>query len=143
MTNTHLPQNWIQKLCALLSVTGWLTGNLPHQVGRFFVAWAQAEGGTARWNPLNTTDHIRDAFGAWQGADYNSTGVANYSSPFHGIVATAATLLEGPYSSLLDALRGAAATGITAEQLVSQHEAEIKTWGTNPSLMLEILKTTP
>lgn len=140
---SHLPSHWIEKLCAILSVDGWRTGVFPHQVTRFFTAWAQAEGGTAAWNPLNTTEHVHSTdFGDWQTSpDYNSVGVANYKTQALGIMATSVTLLAGRFDSLLGDLRTADTTGATAEDLVKGHEVEIKTWGTSPTLMLEVLKT--
>lgn len=53
------------------------------------VSWIQAEGGTARWNPLNTT---HDAPGA---TDYNSVGVKNYPTYAVGLQATIDTLNYG------------------------------------------------
>lgn len=53
------------------------------------VSWIQAEGGTARNNPLNTT---HDAPGAW---DYNSVGVKNYPTYAVGLQATIDTLNYG------------------------------------------------
>lgn len=143
MSQKHLPQNWIQKLCVELSVTGWITGNFPHEAVRLFTAWAQAEGGTAQWNPLNTTDHVSDGFGAWQAADYNSVGVCNFNNPWQGIAATAATFLSNQaFTVLLEAIRALGTSGKTAEQIVQGHETAIKTWGTNPNTILEVLKTT-
>jgi len=137
----HLPQNWIEKLCVHLSIPGWMQGKFPHQTVRFFEAWAQAEGGSAEWNPLNTTNHVKDAWGPWQGADYNRITVANYKTPFDGIAATAATLLHSTtWTNLLADLR---ANTYKAEDLVKRNEGEIREWGTNPDLMLEILGTTP
>jgi hypothetical protein len=53
------------------------------------VSWMQAEGGDARFNPLNTTEE-------WQGAtDYNSVGVKNYRTLEDGLAATARTLNYG------------------------------------------------
>lgn len=144
MSQKHLPQNWIQKLCVQLSVQGWTTGTFPHQIVRLFTAWAQAEGGTAQWNPLNTTDHVTDAFGAWQGPDYNSVGVCNFNNPWQGIAATAATFLSNTaFALLLEAIRNAETSGQTAEQIVQGHETAIKTWGTSPATILAVLKTTP
>lgn len=143
MSGTHLPDNWIQKLCVDLGITGWLNGVFPHQVVRLFTAWAQAEGGTATWNPLNATNHASDAFGAWQNADYNSIGVCNYKTPWRGIMVTAATLLEGPYAGIVAALRNAEGSGATAEQIVNANASEFRTWGTNPTTILAVLKTTP
>lgn len=144
MSQTHLPQNWIQKVMVLLSIPGWISGHYYHQIVRFFEAWAQAEGGTAEWDPLNTTDHISDAWGPWYIKDYNSTGVVNYESPWKGIVGTAATLLESTvFQAIVQDLRTAEGNKLTAEQLVNRHKDAIHTWGTNPDLMLQILKTTP
>jgi len=53
------------------------------------VAWMQAEGGNASWNPLNTT---HDAPGA---TDYNWVGVKNYPTAKVGIAATVETLNYG------------------------------------------------
>lgn len=53
------------------------------------VAWMQAEGGAALWNPLNTT---HEAPGA---TDYNWVGVKNYPTARSGIRATIETLNYG------------------------------------------------
>ena len=53
------------------------------------VAWMQAEGGSASWNPLNTT---HDAPGA---TDYNSVGVKNYPDERVGVAMAAETLNYG------------------------------------------------
>lgn len=144
MSGTHLPDHWIQKVCVLLGVPSWLNGVFPHQVVRLFTAWSAAEGGGAEWDPLNTTDHASDTFGSWQGVDWNSIGVANFTTPFHGVVVTAATLLENTaFAGILAALRGAEMAGTTAEQIVNDNAAEFRTWGTSPSTILAVLKTTP
>lgn len=138
MTQSHLPQNWIQKLCVMLSIGDWIHGNFSHEAIRFFTAWAKAEGGTAEWNPLNTTDHIADAWGQWQGSDYNRITVSNFLHPWQGIAATGATILQSSsFDGILADLR---ADKYTAEQIVQRNTAEIKTWGTNPTLVLEVLK---
>lgn len=62
-------------------------------------AWHKAEGGTAKWNPLNTT---HDAQGA---TEYNSVGVKNYPSEAIGVSATIKTLLNGNYGKILVELR--------------------------------------
>lgn len=150
MTSTHFPPNWIERICAILNVHGWLQGQFPHQVIRFFTAWAQAEWSpgsgqpAADWNPLNSTEHVYAGLdrngAAWQAAtDFNGAHVCDYLKPTYGVMATAATLLDGNFNKLLGALQGAADSGITAEQIVQQHRDEISTWGTSPDLMLEIL----
>ena len=143
MSQSHLPEHWIEKLCVALSIPGWLTGDFPHEVERFFTAWERAEGGDAEWNPLNTTDHITDAWGPWQGSDYNRITVANYKHPWQGIAATAATILQSSnFSGILADLRATSPTW-KAEEIVKRNAGEIKEWGTSPTLMLEILTTTP
>ena len=53
------------------------------------VSWMQAEGGSARFNPLNTTLKKPGA------TDYNSVGVKNYKSFSQGVEATVETLNYG------------------------------------------------
>src|SRR4051794_36629560 len=53
------------------------------------LAWMQAEGGNALFNPLNTTHEMEGA------TNYNSVGVKNYTSLHQGVVATAKTLNYG------------------------------------------------
>lgn len=53
------------------------------------VSWMQAEGGDARWNPLNTTQEMPGA------TDYNWVGVKNYASFAQGVEATVKTLNFG------------------------------------------------
>lgn len=69
------------------------------------LSWMQAEGGSAKWNPLNTTLDRRGA------TNYNSVGVKNYVSAGQGVEATAYTLNYGAdrklygYDRIRDALR--------------------------------------
>jgi hypothetical protein len=142
MADQHLPSHWKEKLCAVLSIGDWRNGVFPHQVMRYFEAQARAEGGTAKWNPLNTSEAVHsDDFGNWyETPDYNSIPVRNYKTQALGIMATALTYLAPKYAGLLDALRTADATGLTAEQIVNAHKPEIRTWGTSPDLMLQVLK---
>jgi hypothetical protein len=139
----HLPQNWIQKLFVLLSMPGWKEGKYYHEAERLFIAWAQAEGGTAENNPLNTTCHGGDSFGDWQGQDFNRITVANYTSPFHGIVLTAATFLESKifYPGVVVPLRKMEAGSVTAENFVKTNKVAIEQWGTSAQLILDCLKT--
>jgi hypothetical protein len=52
------------------------------------VAWESAEGGSAKWNPLNTTQR-------WSGStDYNSVGVQNYKTQEDGLNATLKTIKQ-------------------------------------------------
>jgi len=53
------------------------------------VSWMQAEGGFARYNPLNTTQEMPGA------TDYNWVGVKNYTSFEQGVEATVKTLNYG------------------------------------------------
>lgn len=62
-------------------------------------AWHQAEGGSATWNPFNTTQPAKGA------TQYNSVGVKNYPSEQVGIRATIETLSNGNYPKIVDALR--------------------------------------
>jgi hypothetical protein len=140
-SSRHLPDHWREGVIALLKIGNWRQGVFEHQAMRFLQAWAGAEGGGADYDPLNTTNHIEDAWGPWQREDYNSTGVVNFDDQFDGIVGTAATLHHSKtFAPIVADLR---AVNYSAEEIVERNEAAIKTWGTSPSLMLELLKSIP
>jgi len=140
MGQTHLPGHWINKLRVLLEAPN------THEVVRFFTAWAQAEGGNARWNPLNTTLALKGSVDWDEPTDYNTIGVKNYRYAIVGVVATALTLNQRKadgtllFGTLLQNLRN---ESLTAEQIVNASSADIKTWGTNPQVILDVLKSTP
>lgn len=134
MAQTHLPPFWQSHLVAVLG------GHMDVQKRRFLDAWADAEGGTAKWNPLNTTLDLPGT------TDYNSVGVKNYPRPVWGVCATALTLTEpasGPllYPKLLGHLQSAAGT-YTAEQIVNDCADELRHWGSDPALIGRILSST-
>lgn len=113
--NTHLPAFWDVKLIHLLG------GTPTHETLRLLDAWARAEGGEARWNPLNTTLDLPGA------TAYNTDGVRNYRNAVQGISATAATLTNGYYRGIVGALQSGK---LTAKQTVQQNAAEFDKWGT-------------
>ncbi len=122
----HLPLLW--KFRLLRAVGG--SGRLQNR--KLLDAWQRAEGGTASFNPLNTTE-------PWAGAtDYNSVGVKNYASGSDGIRATAATLLNGHYPGIVRDLRSTDPSN-TALTMVARNRAEISVWGTNPDTIIELL----
>jgi hypothetical protein len=133
MSVHHYPDHWIPRLVSLLEAPN------DHERWRFFTAWGQAEGGTAQWNPLNST---LDLGSQWVLSNYNSTGVKNYRYAIVGVVATALTMNQrNPDGSLLFAtlLGNIRDAELTAEQIVKLSEANIKTWGTNPATILACL----
>lgn len=79
--------------------------------------WQRFEGGSAAWNPWNTTQW---AVGA---TVYNSAGVKNYPDEATGEHATAATLTNGYYPDVLAAL---------------QHDLPAYEWGLNPAITDQI-----
>jgi hypothetical protein len=123
---THLPPNWRQRLLAVLGAPA-TAENL-----RLLDAWQRAEGGSARWNPLNSTYPL--PFG--ESTSYNRSSVQNYFKPTAGIAAIALTLIQSNYTGILGALQ---AGKLTAEQIVAQHRDEFKTWGTNADTILRVL----
>lgn len=134
VTQTHLPEKWIERTRAMLEIPN------NHETYRFFQAWQKSEGGTAKWNPLNTT---LDLGSQWtESQNYNSTGVRNYRYAIVGIVAIVLTLnqrkVDGSlmYDTLLKNLRNGT---LTAEQVVQNSQADIKLWGTSPTTMLSVL----
>ena len=120
----HLPFMWKFRLLRAIKARG------VKQNRRLLEAWARAEGGTAAYNPLNTTQ-------PWPGAtDYNTVHVKNYPNGAAGITATAITLTNGHYPGLVVDLKQGAKT---AEQIVADRRDEIKVWGTNPDTILGVL----
>jgi hypothetical protein len=130
MTNTHLPPNWRQRLLGIINGHGWLTGTFYPEGLRLLAAWATAEGGTAQWNPLNTTLPLPGS------TSYNSAGVQNYPRATWGVCATGLTLTDGYYPGILGDLQNGTKT---AEQIVTDRDAEFKKWGTNPQTILNVL----
>jgi hypothetical protein len=65
----------------------------------FLEAWARAEGGSATFNWLNTTQPAEGA------TDYNSVGVKNYPDYATGVRATVETLTNGFYPRTLAGLQ--------------------------------------
>lgn len=93
--------------------------------------WRLCEGGTARYNPLNTTEPMPGA------TDYNSAGVKNYVSGTQGIEAMYLTLVNGHYNHLVADMRSRT---LSALQIAERNVANIETWGTNPTCIINGLK---
>jgi hypothetical protein len=98
---------------------------------RLLHAWREAEGGTACFNPLNTTEPMPGA------TDYNSVGVKNYTSGAQGISATYLTLVNGHYDGIVHDMRGGS---LSALEIVQRNAAEFDTWGTGAKLIEEVLR---
>lgn len=88
------------------------------------VAWMQAEGGNAKWNPLNTTHW---AIGA---TDYNWVGVKNYPDARTGIEATAETLNYGARTGQYHYARIRSRLRRNKGALGTLWAVERSTWGT-------------
>lgn len=128
MSSTHLPPFWKERLIAVIGgKTAWTHGERH----RFLDAWQQAEGGTAQWNPLNTTLRLNGS------TNYNDVGVQNYRRATEGVCATALTLVNGFYGPIVGQLQS---TTRTAEEIVEFCRSQLKTWGTNPDTILAVLR---
>ncbi len=105
---------------------------VPHTTrnARAGVSWIHAEGGTARWNPLNTTQRMP---GSW---DYNNVGVQNYPDFETGLAATVKTIKQTDpdlgYTVILKRLRASARASRTLRAV------EHSQWGTG-GLALRVL----
>ena len=120
----HFPFMWRFRLLRAIHARGSAENR------KLLRAWARAEGGTAAYNPLNTTE-------PWPGStNYNSVGVRNYPTAAAGIAATAATLVNGHYDGLVANLR---AGSFTARQMVERNAHEFDVWGTGSSRVLALL----
>lgn len=104
--------------------------NRTEEKEKFFMAWRQAESGTAKFNPFNTTKTM-NVDGV---TNYNSVGVKNYPDMSTGIMATVKTLKLPYYEDLIEKLND---DSITAEELASTDD--LNTWGTG-GLVLKVLK---
>ena len=122
---THLPPYWEGHLLTLCGAPPTLASM------KLLDAWARAEGGTARWNPLNTTLPLGVPC-----TDYNTAGVKNYRNAITGVAATGATLANGLYRGILgDLQRGK----LTAKEIVTRNAAEFDKWGTGAKNVLRLL----
>lgn len=103
-------QGWAVDLLAALGNT-----QPSAETVAYLEAWHRAEGGTATYNWLNTTQETPGA------TDYNSVHVRNYPDYQAGIDATAQTLTNGRYPNTLAGL-------LSNAPIVD--DAEMGTWGT-------------
>jgi hypothetical protein len=81
-------------------------------------AWFRAEGTSAKWNPLGSTEPM-----GGQGA-INSDGVQNYRSLADGVAATIKTLTNGRYNDIVKLML----LGINPIKLFRQAEDEFDVW---------------
>jgi hypothetical protein len=95
---------------------------------KFLDGWHRAEGGRARFNPLNTTQ-------PWPGAtNFNSAGVKSYKTRRNGVDATVKTLKNGNYNKILRLLRkGNAGFRDLADAV------DASPWGTDGSVIKQVL----
>ncbi len=91
---------------------------------QFLNAWAAAEGGSASFNPLNTT---QSASGATPYNSNNGNPVWNYPDANTGIQATVATLENGNYPTIV---QGLLSGNPYASQYQSGISQQLQTWGT-------------
>src|SRR5215469_8840080 len=122
----HYPIMWRFRLLRAIHAKG------NTQNRRLLQAWAKCEGGTATYNPLNTTE-------PWPGAtDYNAVGVKNYPNGAAGIAATAATLVNGHYDGIVHDLR---AGRLSALEIAKANSHELDVWGTGGARVVAELST--
>lgn len=110
-------------------VTEGLGAKVTLHTRRAWAAQTQAEGGSAKNNPFNTTQPMPGA------TNYNSVGVKDYVSPSQGIAATVKTLKQNGhgYEKICKLLRAnAPATEIVGAIGDSD-------WGTDSKLALAVL----
>lgn len=105
---------WVRDLLRDLGVPGSYYNALS------IIAQIQAEGGKARFNPLNTTLKVPGS------TDYNSVPVQNYPTWEQGLAATVSTLRQVNMLPLMKALK--AGTSSTAYWKA----LGVTPWGTRP-----------
>lgn len=104
-------------------------GGFPPSLNNYvtLVAWMEAEGTKAKFNPLATTHPSKGA------TDFNTTHVKNYATWDSGVKATVDTLNNGNYTRILKDLHQSAAAQITL------HEVTVSLWGTHIPNVLSFL----
>jgi hypothetical protein len=122
--NLHLPILWKFRLLRAIHAKG------VSENRRLLDAWARAEGGKARFNPLNTTEPWPHAW------NYNSAGVKDYRTGQDGIWATAATLTNGLYWGLVNDLRKG---DLKAKDIATRNAKELDKWGTGAQHVIALL----
>ena len=98
--------------------------NRTEEKMKFFMAWRQAEGGRATYNPFNTTK-VMNVPGVTSYNYNKGNPVKNYPDMSTGIMATVKTLNLPYYNELMDKLRD---DSITAKELANTDD--LYTWGT-------------
>lgn len=96
----------------------------------FLDAWQRAEGGTASFNPLNTTLVLHGS------TDYNHAGVQNYADELQGLCGTILTLRLPYYRRVVAALRRG---GLDGSAILRASITDVRTWGTSPELIGKVL----
>ncbi len=132
----HAPYHWRERLCEMLLIP-LTTANLDFLSAMSFAEGTLAYGPTGgpKNNPLNTTYPM-----PWSD-DWNGVGVKNYDSPVEGISATASTFARDPryLPWWKDMQKGI----YTAEQIVERNRDAIQYWGTDPDVILRVLRLGP
>lgn len=115
---------FFKKLCADLDIP-WTIHNR-----RAFAAWAQAEGGDAHFNPLNTTEAAPGA------TIFNYAGVKNYPTAEVGLGATERTFRhpDHGYGAILKSMRENKSASHTLGAVGRSD------WGTGGNLAEEVLQ---
>jgi hypothetical protein len=112
--------HWQEKLCYAIA------GKVNRQAVRLLTAWQRAEGGSADFNPLNTTMSVPGA------TLYNKAGVRNYPDELAGLAATLLTLRLAYYRKVVASLRS----------MLLASSPGIHTWGTSVATVAAALKST-
>lgn len=127
MAARHLPRLWRFRI-AVAGRFGY-----HREVFKVWEAQARAEGGSASFNPWNTTE-------PWPGSTpYNDNvpPVRNYPSARAGIAATVATLRNGHYPDMMRLYRKPGR--LTAREIVNACARDFDTWGTGAGNVLRCL----
>jgi hypothetical protein len=107
----------------LIDVLKGLNIQNPNQYQiQFMKAWRQHEGGTASWNPLNTTLKKINS------KPYNSTNVQSYSDRQTGIRATIETLSISKYIDVIKSIKNIKNENDINKAMVSVNNSP---WGSN------------
>lgn len=99
----------------------------------FLAAWAEAEGGSATWNPFNTTV-VAPGSTVYNRDEHGDPLVRNYPSYPVGLAATVRTLLFAPYVAIVASLK------VGTDALRSAEAVAASPWGTGAGVLAVLVR---
>jgi hypothetical protein len=133
MADTHIPPNFDERVLV------GINARVNDENKKLFQAWRRVEGGTAKWNPLNSTLWVQNFTDL---PDYNDIKVRNYTYESAGVAATILTFASrnSDGAQRYGGIKADLQAGTkTARQIVLDRAGQFRTWGTDVDLLLQVI----